>query len=118
MHQGCVQNGLPPGRDRCGLQGLVIVVRAVRSEVALQGVPQVAVLGLSHRGGPRAALGPDIGERALLTEPRFILEEDLELLVGMRGSDDGELLGQATFLKSACRAGSALTCRGRGANDE
>jgi hypothetical protein len=33
----------------------------------------------------------------LLAKPRFILEEDLQLLVGVRLAEGGESLGQLTF---------------------
>lgn len=69
---------------------------------------EITILRLPHRMGTGTTLRPDARQRSLLAEPRFVLEEDLELLVGMRLADGGEALAQFTFLKSACRAGSAL----------
>lgn len=68
---------------------------------------EITILRLPHRVGTRTTFRPDACQRPLLAESRLVLEEDLELLVRVRLADGGELLGQFTFLKSACRAGSA-----------
>jgi hypothetical protein len=70
---------------------------------------QIAVLCLPYRPRARAAFSPHASQRALLTKPRFILEEDLDLFLRMGLADGGELIGQVAFLKSSCRAASAFT---------
>ena len=57
------------------------------------------VAGVARRPRPGAALRPDPGERALLADPRLVLEPDLErLATGRLGQRRGYRLGEA-FLK-------------------
>jgi hypothetical protein len=72
------------------------------------------VAGVAYRPGPRAALRPDPGQRALLADAGLVLEPDLERpaprgLRQRRRYRFGEV-----FLNASCAAGSALRCRGRG----
>ena len=61
---------------------------------------EIVVLRLSHCPGTRAGLGPHAGQRALLSEARFILEPDLHALPGMIRADGLDLC-QDVFLKAS-----------------
>ena len=69
--------------------------------------PQILVLHLSHRRGTRTGRSPDTGQRPLLPEASFVLEEDAESLLGVLLLDFRELFGQLFFLNSSCRTGLA-----------
>jgi hypothetical protein len=78
------------GRDAAGDLGEMVVHRAgvgeghdeARGDAALRadGAEDVGplVAGVARRPRPRAALRPDPGQRALLADPRLVLEPDLE----------------------------------------
>lgn len=73
--------------------------------------PFVALI--ARRAGARSALRPNSGQRALLTDARFVLEPDFERLsTGAFGKNGAHPLGEF-FLNSSCAASSALGCRGR-----
>ena len=61
---------------------------------------EVVVLRLPHRPGARAGFGPHAGQRALLSEARFVLEPDLHVLPGMIRAD-GLDLRHDVFLKAS-----------------
>ena len=71
------------------------------------------VASVARRPRARAALRPDPGERALLADPRLVLEPDFERPAAC-GLEDrrGYRLGEA-FLKASCAFGSVFGCRGR-----
>lgn len=74
---------------------------------------EVVVLGLTNRARTRTFSGPHPGQRALLTESRFVLEPDFDALVGVGLADRLDLIHNF-FLKASCAEGSALRCWGRG----
>jgi len=70
------------------------------------------------RGGRAGAgVGPDGGQGALLAEPGFVLEPDLDRLAGVGGGDSGDRVGRF-FRNAAWAAGSAVGCFGRGRRQE
>ena len=68
--------------------------------------------GLPHRRGrePRRARP---GDRPLLAEPGFILEIDMDLLIGMRRGDGVDLLDD-DLLEELLDLGVGCSCWGRG----
>lgn len=68
---------------------------------------QIVILRLSNRARSRALLGPHTGQRALLSEARFVLEPDLDTLLRMSLAD-GLDLRHDVFLKASCAWGSAF----------
>ena len=74
---------------------------------------QIVVLGLFDRRRPGTAAGPLVRQGALLAEPRFILEPDLDVLLRMLLGDVPDVI-QRVFLKASWACRSALRCRGRG----
>jgi hypothetical protein len=101
----CVQVG---GDDRFGLPG---------GRTGCTDHIDVLILRLSHGAGPRPFRRPDACQGALLTKPRFILKEDLDLSIGMLLTNLRDPLGKL-FLNSSWAAGSAWRCWGRGAKHE
>lgn len=68
------------------------------------------VAGVAQSAQPAAAWGPDTGQRALLADPRLILEPDLNGLIPSAirqgvGYDRGEV-----FLNVSCASGSEFGC--------
>lgn len=61
---------------------------------------KVVVLRLPHRPGTRAGFGPHAGQRALLSEARFVLEPNLHALLGMVRADGLDLCHDV-FLKAS-----------------
>lgn len=100
-HQSCVHGRHQPGQ-RVAAEG---VSRAVRIDPV--------VLSLFEPCGTGTPPGPDAGQRAFLPEAGFILEPDLDRLVGVLVPD---ALGKrgASFSHACIAAGSFLRCRGRG----
>lgn len=71
------------------------------------------VLRLLDRLWPRAAQGPPVRQRALLSEPRLVLEPDLDNLFDVRLPDVLDKRG-ASANQAAMAVGSFLRCWGRG----
>ena len=127
MPAGAVEHehGMSAGRDGAGDLGEVVVHRAGVGEGhdearghATLGTDRAEdvgplVAGVARRARSRAALRPEPGERALLADPRLVLEPDLERFA-RRGLGDrgGYRLGEV-FLKASCASGSVFGWRGR-----
>ena len=86
--------------------------RATRRTDRTEDVGRITPVIFDHRraGSLRR---PDVGMAALLSDPGFILEPDLDRLVGVLVPD---ALGKrgASFSHACIAAGSFLRCRGRG----
>ena len=114
------EHGVGAGRDADGYLGEVVVHRAGVGEGHDQACGHAAlradraenigplVAGVAGRARPRAALRPDPGERALLADPRLILEPDLERFAPCSlGDRRGYRLGKV-FLKASWASGSVF----------
>jgi hypothetical protein len=70
------------------------------------------VASVVRRAGPRSALGPDAGQRALLADPGFILEPDFDRLAfGAVGELRRDCRGEV-FLNASWASSSACGWRG------
>ena len=108
------------GRDGAGDLGEVVVHRAgvgeghdeARGHAAAwaNGAEDVSPLVAGVAGGPRAraALRPDPGERALLTDPRLVLEPDFERPAARSLGDRGSYRLGKVFLKVSCASRSVF----------
>ena len=76
------------------------------------------VVGLLGGAGTASRRGPDAADRALLADPRLVLEPGFDALVGVTRACLLYRLRQDVFLKSAWAAASALGCCGRGTSEE
>ena len=71
------------------------------------------IAGIAGRAGSGAAPGPDAGDRALLADPCFILEPDLQRLAPCPRGDRRSYRFGEVFLNAACAPGSDFGCCGR-----
>ena len=71
------------------------------------------VAGVALGAGPCAAPGPDAGDRALLADPRFILEPYFQRLTLRSLRDRRSYRLGEVFLNAAWASGSDLGCCGR-----
>ena len=94
------------GRENKGCGGATL-----RTNGAEDVGPFIALIARSARA--RSALGPDAGQRALLADPRFVLEPDFDgLVLGALRELGGERRGEV-FLKVSWASSSASGWRGR-----
>lgn len=68
--------------------------------------PDGVMTVVARDGGSCAALGPDVGERALLADAGLVLEPDLDRLVARRRRQDGRYEVGEVFLNASCAARS------------
>jgi hypothetical protein len=97
--------GIGGGQDERGRSA------ALRTDGAKNVSPLVALVAWRTR--PRSALGPNAGQRTLLTDARFVLEPDFDRLVfgvlrKLRRDGRGEV-----FLNASWASSSACGWRGR-----
>ncbi len=89
-----------PGHDNCGADG---AIRTDRAE-DVGGVVTV----VAHRRRSGATRRPQIRQGALLADPGFILEPDLDRFSSRLRRQDLGYLGSEVFLKAACASASFL----------
>lgn len=68
--------------------------------------PGGAMAAVPWRRWAAASLGPDIGQRALLADPGFILEPDFERLATCRVREGVRDQGSEVFLNASCASAS------------
>ena len=71
------------------------------------------IAAVARCGRTRAPLRPDVGQGALLTDPRFVLPPELDRLAAGLGRNDGGDQSGMVFLCASWASGSASGWRGR-----
>jgi hypothetical protein len=103
MHGHCI--GIGSGQDERRRSA------ALRTDGAKNVSPLVALVAWRTRSG--SSLGPDTGQRPLLTDAGFVLEPDFDRLVfGMLGEPRRDRCGKV-FLNASWASSSACGWRGR-----